>query len=217
MTEPERILVVSTQLFTQLGYFQGFSPLLDRYRDLLDARNISFRPRPEMEKDPNFKQLIPYVIFLHRNEGQPTIFQYTRSKGQGEARLHGKKSIGIGGHISTVDVGGIAHPYHEGMQRELDEEVSINTPYTTRRVGLINDDSTEVGKVHLGIVHLFTVQRPDVQPREAEMLDCGFRPIAEQLADLEGFETWSQICLRALSAILPDYFGSDCLGGGPDW
>ncbi|MGA2256039.1 MAG: hypothetical protein ABSG53_15440 [Thermoguttaceae bacterium] len=109
-----------------------------------------------MEIDPSYKQLIPYVIFMHRNVDQPAIFQYTHTKGQGEARLHGKHSVGIGGHISTFD--GIAHPYHDGMKRELEEEVSINTPYTTRRVGLINDDSTEVGSVHLGIVHLFSAQ-----------------------------------------------------------
>ena len=64
------------------------------------------------------------------------------------------------------------------MRRELEEEVSIDTPYTSRCVGLINDDQTEVGRVHLGVVHLFDVERPAVQPRESEIIECGFRPVA---------------------------------------
>ncbi len=70
--------------------------------------------------------------------------------------------------------------------------------YTDRCVGLINDDETEVGKVHLGVVHVFDVETPDVLPRETEIIDAGFRPVAELLADLEGFESWSRICLQAL-------------------
>jgi predicted NUDIX family phosphoesterase len=84
------------------------------------------------------------------------------------------------------------------MRRELEEEVAINTPYDGRIVGLINDDETEVGKVHLGVVHLFDVSQPQVAPRESEIIDAGFRPVEELLADLSRFETWSQICLKAL-------------------
>jgi predicted NUDIX family phosphoesterase len=84
------------------------------------------------------------------------------------------------------------------MRRELEEEVGIGTPYTARCVGLINDDQTEVGRVHLGVVHLFDVERPDVCPRESEIIECGFRPVTEILADMSGFETWSQICMKAL-------------------
>ena len=84
------------------------------------------------------------------------------------------------------------------MRRELDEEVSIDTPYSARCVGLINDDVSEVGRVHLGVVHMFDVERPAVHPRETEIIECGFRPVEEILADMEGFETWSQICMKAL-------------------
>ena len=84
------------------------------------------------------------------------------------------------------------------MRRELEEEVAIDTPYTARCVGLINDDQTEVGSVHLGVVHLFDVAQPDVHPRETEIIECGFRPIEAILADMTGFETWSQICMKAL-------------------
>jgi predicted NUDIX family phosphoesterase len=153
-----------------------------------------------MEQDPTFKQLIPYCLFRHRNaSGGVSLFQYTRGKGQGEARLHAKRSIGIGGHISSDDASAKS-AYEEGMRRELAEEVAIDTPYRSQMVGLINDDETEVGKVHLGVVHLFDVERPAVQPREIEIIEAGFRPVSELLADLSRFETWSQICLKALFA-----------------
>lgn len=197
----EHVLVVPTPVFHRLGHFQGFCGDVDRYlQGLLDPAHTSYRPRSEMEQDPAFKQLIPYVIFQYRGPaGQWQLFQYTRGKGQGEARLHAKRSIGVGGHISADDAAG-ASAYEEGMRRELEEEVIIDTPYTTRIAGLINDDQTEVGKVHLGVVHVVTVERPAVQPREPDILDAGFRPINELLANLDRFESWSQICLKALFA-----------------
>ena len=197
----EHILVVPTEVFHRLGYFQGFSGDTERYlRGLMDPAHTSYRPRAAMEQDPSFKQLIPYVIFRHRDAaGGVQLFQYTRGKGQGEARLHAKRSIGIGGHISADD-SAAASAYEEGMRRELEEEVAINTPYRSQMVGLINDDQTEVGKVHLGVVHLVDVERPAVQPRESEIIDAGFRPVPELLADIARFETWSQICLKALFA-----------------
>ncbi len=195
----ERVLVVPTDLLHRLGYFQGFMPGVEGYLDtLLSGQHTSYRPRGEMEIDPSFKQLIPYVIFCHRDgDGQLSVFRYTRGSGQGEQRLHRKHSVGIGGHISSDDAASIA-PYAEGMRRELQEEVIVNTPYVDRCVGLINDDETEVGKVHLGVVHIFDVQTPDVQPREREIMDAGFRPVGELLDDLDGFESWSRICLEAL-------------------
>jgi predicted NUDIX family phosphoesterase len=198
----ERVLVVPTELFHRLGYFQGFTHETERYLgELFNPDNTSYRPRADVVEDSGFKQLIPYVIFHHRDEeGRQTVFQYTRGTGQGEGRLHRKKSVGIGGHISTCDADGDGGKgsYHEGMRRELDEEVVIETPYTARCVGLINDDQTEVGQVHLGVVHRFDVERPAVRPREGEIVESGFRPVEEILADLSGFETWSEICMRAL-------------------
>lgn len=198
----ENVLVVPTKLFHSLGHFQGFCGDVDRYLEtLFHPGNILFRPRNTVEQDPGFKQLIPYVIFQHRPAGsRRTVFQYTRGSGQGEGRLHKKRSVGIGGHISTVDVeaAGTNDLYNEGMRRELDEEVSIETPYSPQCVGLINDDETEVGRVHLGVVHIFDVERPAVSPREPDILECGFRPVDELLADLPSFETWSSICLTAL-------------------
>jgi predicted NUDIX family phosphoesterase len=200
----EHVLVVPTGLFRRLGYFQGFNRDVERYLgELLSPQHTSYRPRREVEVDPSFKQLIPYVIFRHTDgRGRQTVFQYTRGTGQGEGRLHRKQSVGIGGHISAVDAGCDAgrNPYQEGMRRELEEEVAIDTPYTARCVGMINDDQTEVGSVHLGVVYIFDVERPAVRPRETEIIHSGFRPVEEILADMTGFETWSEICMRALFA-----------------
>jgi len=197
----EHVLVVPTPVFHRLGHFQGFCGETERYlRGLLDPAHTSYQPRSAMEQDPSFKQLIPYVIFRHRDaDGHVQLFQYTRGKGQGESRLHAKRSIGVGGHISADDALQTS-AYDEGMRRELEEEIIINTAYRGRMVGLINDDESEVGRVHLGVVHLLDVEQPAVEPRESEIIDAGFRPVAELLADLSRFETWSQICLKALFA-----------------
>ncbi len=202
MDATERVLVVPAELLRRLGYFQGFTGEVDRYlAEILSPEHTSYRPRSEVEIDPGFKQLIPYVIFHHRDEqGRPTVFQYTRGTGQGEGRLHKKRSVGIGGHISTIDVAGDGEgdPYQTGMRRELDEEVIVRTPYTAHCVGLINDDLTEVGRVHLGVVYRFDVERPAIEPREIDILESGFRPVDEILAELTTFETWSQLCMTAL-------------------
>lgn len=202
MDATEQVLVVPTELFRRLGYFQGFTTEISRYLpELLSPAHTSYRPRGEVEVDPSFKQLIPYVIFQHHDDsGRPTVFQYTRGTGQGEGRLHKKRSVGIGGHISTLDVGNRdgGSPYDVGMRRELDEEVAILAPYTAHCVGLINDDLTDVGRVHLGVVYRFDVERPAIEPREPDILECGFRPVEEILAELSAFETWSQLCMKAL-------------------
>jgi predicted NUDIX family phosphoesterase len=197
----ERVLVVPTELFHRLGYFQGFAAESDRYlQELLSPAHTSYRPRHEVEEDPSFKQLIPYVIFCHRDAaGQASVFQYTRGKGQGEQRLHSKRSVGIGGHISLDDEQQeLAATYNEGMRRELAEEVSIEAPYELHCVGLINDDESPVGRVHLGVVHCCDVSEPAVTPREPDIALAGFRPVSQLLEELDGFETWSQIALRAL-------------------
>jgi predicted NUDIX family phosphoesterase len=204
----ERVLVIPTSRFHALGHFQGFSTDMARYLPaLLDGDDLAYRSRGEMEHDPSFKQLIPYVVFRHVDEvGAVRVFQYLRGGGQGEARLRAKRSVGVGGHISLVDheslggADGATHHavYREGLLRELAEEVVVETPYRERLVGLINDDETPVGQVHLGVVHLCDVERPAIAPRESDILEAGFRPVGEILATLDRFESWSQIVMRAL-------------------
>lgn len=197
--EVEHILVVPTSRFHELGYFQGFCPEPEKYfTELMNREFISYRPRPEMEEDPSFKQLIPYVIFRYKGEdGVTKLFSYSRGKGNGEARLTSKWSVGIGGHISSVD-DAENNPYRDGMRRELEEEVKIDTEYTDACVGLINDDETEVGKVHLGVVHIFDVQQPLVQSAEDVICEAEFRPVDELLGMIDRFESWSQIALKGL-------------------
>lgn len=191
----EHVLVVPTVLFHDVGYFQGFSSDVGRYLEsLLDPLHTSYRPRDTVEKDPSFKQLIPYCIFRHGEN----IFHYKRGKLQGEERLHSKRSIGIGGHISTEDENSSQSAYLEGMRREIEEEVEVDTNYRQNCVGMINDDLTEVGKVHLGIVHVFDLDEPKVRPREESIIETGFAHPKELLAQRDQFESWSQICLDHL-------------------
>ena len=207
-TSDESVLVVPTALFHSLGYFQGFTSDVSRYLPaLLAPDTLSFRPRGEVETDPGFKQLIPYMIFSHTDaNGEVSLFQYVRGRGMGESRLHSKRSIGVGGHISSDDLSGeqTQDLYRVGMLRELYEEVELRSPYSECRVGLINcvglinDDETEVGKVHLGVVHHFQLEHPDMVSREPDLIESGFVPVRELPADLSGFETWSSICLTAL-------------------
>ncbi|MFC1757818.1 phosphoesterase [Planctomycetota bacterium] len=198
----EHVLVVPTEAFHQLGHFQGFSTEVDRYVDqLLVPENISYRPRDVMEEDASFKQLIPYIIFRHTDSnGSQSLFRYRRGSGNGETRLRSKLSIGIGGHISSEDSEeqGNSDPYAVGMRRELEEEVIIETAYTEYCAGMINDDETEVGKVHLGVVHVFDVETPDVRSREEEIADAGFLSIDQLRNETEQMESWSRICFDAL-------------------
>ena len=197
----EQVLVVPTRVFHALGSFQGFCTDIDRYRDvLLDATNVQFRPRGEVETDADFKQLIPYMVFCHTDSsGNVSIFQYVRGKGMGESRLHQKRSIGVGGHIAAEDQGKhSADIYREGMLRELREEVVLHTTFTERCVGLINDDSTEVGRVHLGIVHRLDVAEPNVVSNESDLIESGFMQLGELRTHREQMESWSAISLDAL-------------------
>jgi len=192
----EHVLVVPTRLFHDIGHFQGYTTDVDRYlKVLLDSGSISYRPRNEVEEDPGYKQLIPYCIF--RCNGQ--IFQYTRGTEQGEGRLHSKRSIGIGGHISAEDQTSGSNVYQVAMRREIEEEVILESAFTEKCVALINDDQTDVGRVHLGIVHIFDLEAPKVLPREKSIIKTGFEPPADLVRDRDQFETWSQICLEFLT------------------
>lgn len=200
MSEPnvsaERVLVVPGAELDRLGRFQGFSADADHYLEALFAPGLpTFRPRAEVEDDPSLKQIIPYVVF--RCEG--SVFCYTRGGSGGEARLRRRRSLGVGGHVAEDDADGrgTLDAYEMALRRELDEEVEIRSAGVMRRVGLINDDSTPVGSVHLGVVHLYELERPDVVPREAALIEPGFVPAAALRDEWDLFETWSQICIAA--------------------
>jgi predicted NUDIX family phosphoesterase len=192
----ERVLVVPAAVFHQAGAFQGFSRDVDRYLPrLLDPAHLSYRPRSEVEGDPSFKQLIPYVVLRCGEQ----VFHYTRGQRGTEARLRALRSVGVGGHISQDDSTLFGDPYRDGMLREVAEEVYLESEYTERCVGLINDDSNAVGQVHLGIVHVFELAEPRVRRREQVLTKSGFAPLAELRAQRDEFETWSQFVLDALA------------------
>lgn len=205
----ERVLVVPTEELDRLGRFQGFSGEVERYLSALLVPGCArFLPRAEAEEDPSHKQIIPYVIFRCAD----SVFCYTRGTSQGEARLHRKRSLGVGGHVEEADAEGrgTLDAYEMALLRELEEEVHVESAGRLRRVGLINDDDTPVGRVHLGVVHLFDLERPAVTPREAGLAEPGFLPIAELPALRGSFETWSQICLE--SVLLGAGSGAGSLG-----
>lgn len=191
----ERVLVVPAAVFHAVGAFQGFSPDVDRYLPrLLDAAHLSYRPRSEVETDPSFKQLIPYVVLKCGD----SVFHYARGQRGTESRLRALRSVGVGGHISQDDSNLFGDPYREGMLREVAEEVYLESAYAERCVGLINDDSNAVGQVHLGIVHVFELDEPKVRRREQILTRSGFAPLADLQRQRDEFETWSQFVLDVL-------------------
>lgn len=195
----ERVLVVPAAEFDRLGRFQGFCGEADRYLGGLLAPGVAgFRARSEVEDDPTLKQIIPYVVF--RAGGG--VFCYTRGGGGGEARLRRKRSLGVGGHVDEADAEGRGTPeaYELALRREIDEEVHVGSPGALRRVGLINDDATPVGRVHLGVVHVYDLERPAVRPREDGLAESEFVPLGRLRNEYERFESWSQVCIDAFLA-----------------
>jgi predicted NUDIX family phosphoesterase len=201
-TANEQVLVFPRSLFEQLGVFQGFNPEVQRYLPaILDPKNNSFMPRAKAETDPAFKQVIPYVIIT---DGQG-VLHYVRGKKGGEQRLVAKGSVGIGGHINDQDHTLFAfglQAFQEAVQREVCEELSIHGEFNARPVGLINDDSTEVGRVHFGVVHVMFCRPGTVHKKEQVITQMEFMPVPELKAKREQMETWSQFCIDHLDRIL---------------
>jgi len=198
----ENILVVRRPLLEELGVFQGLCFEVDRYLPMLLAReNNFFTPRGPAETNPELKQIIPYVLLVHGDR----IFHYVRGKKAGEQRLVAKGSIGIGGHMNDGDEGLFAldrDAYNAAVQREVAEEVFIETKFTNHIVALLNDDSNEVGKVHLGVVHMFRLESDAARKRESVITESGFLAISQLRARRDALETWSQFCLDGLDCLL---------------
>lgn len=195
----QMVLVFETALLDRLGRFQGASLEVDAYlKAVLDPTSTRFMHREAAEQDPRFKQLIPYVVLRHGR----TLFSYVRGKRSTESRLHARRSIGLGGHIEPADrtlFRSDETVYREAARREVEEEVELNSPYAERIVGLLNDDSTEVGRVHFGIVHLWDLAAPLVRKREGQITQAGFRPLDELRRGAEELESWSRLTLEILA------------------
>jgi len=198
----EQVLVVKRGLFDEVGAFEGFHddphPYLDAF--LAEGNNF-FLARDDAEENPSHKQIIPYAIFHHSGR----FLHYVRGGSSGEKRLATKGSIGIGGHINTTDIGatGLARDaYLAGVEREVEEELNVATAYTQHVVGLINDDSNEVGQVHLGVVHLFDLESDQVTSNEDAITELVFLTIDELRERMDRLETWSASLVDSLDQIL---------------
>ncbi len=200
MAKDEQILVVERSLIEQIGMFHGLTLTAGPYLDAIFSGMPEFKPRCEMETDPCYKQLIPYVIM--RCGGK--YLTYLRGKRAGEKRLVGNRSLGIGGHINPVDdmsLFSFRDTYLNAVKREVDEEVNVQTDYTDRIVALLNDDTNEVGQVHLGVVHLWTLASEAVTKNEQMINQLAFMDLAELQAVRGEMETWSQLCLDGLDEL----------------
>src|SRR5437764_14117616 len=204
MTNPpeENVLVIKRALFDELCSFQGLNFEPAKYlQAILSRGNNFFLSRPKAETDPTHKQIIPYVLLAHGDK----VLHYVRGKKAGEQRLVAKGSIGIGGHMNEGDESLFAldeAAYRAGVEREVAEEIAIKAKFEDRIVALLNDDSTEVGQVHLGVVHVFKLPEPKVGKREAMITSLAFLDKNELLARRDSLETWSKICLDSLERLL---------------
>lgn len=187
----EKVLVVKTEKLSE--YISGRIGLLTDIREAVLEVIINeheFIPRSDAEEDPSYKQIIPYVVLTQRGK----VFATRRLNKGGESRLHGKISIGIGGHINPVDETDRKNVLMHGLERELDEEVDIEHRGQLVPRGLINDDSNGVGAVHLGLCFTMEVEG-QVAVKETEKLTGAWMSIEELKAEYENMETWTQIAM----------------------
>lgn len=177
----------------------------ERRREIesLVRRHGFFVEREHAERTPTLKQIIPYTLFTL--DGKVLLLRRLRTGG--EARLHDKLSIGVGGHINPEDLaGGDTDPIHAGSQREIEEEIEVRGSYELRSVGFLNDDSNPVGAVHLGLVQIARVQG-SLAIRERELLEGRMvtpGEIQDLLARGENFETWSSILIEHFDELIPN-------------
>lgn len=190
----ESILVVKTEylapyIASKNGLIRGHDAEI---LDIVTARH-EFRPRPEMEEDPSYRQIIPYVVLTRGEE----VFVLRRLKKGGEARLHGLLSIGVGGHINPVDDAVRGEALMRGLRREVEEEVELERELSLTPVGVINEETNAVGSVHLGF--MFTMEvAGEVRVRETEKLEGFWVKKSELPALAEQLEGWSKIAMEAI-------------------
>ena len=190
----EQVLVVETMLLAP--YISGRRGLIQENLEavlaLVQTRH-SFLARAAAEGDPTHKQIIPYVVVRRGDQ----VFATRRLNQGGEARLHGLLSLGAGGHINPADDEGDV--LFQGLRRELEEELALTAPVGELQfLGLINDDDTEVGRVHLGLCFLLDTDG-DVSVRETEKLEGLWLPLSQLASRAGEMETWSSLLLDTLT------------------
>ena len=192
----EQILVVNRKVLfnNEENHFYGFIEKNDeKTKKIIDTfESYEVKRRGDMEEDPNYKQLIGYVLLKDEVTGE--VLVYKRLVGGGEARLHGKASVGIGGHMNEVEGKTIFEMLKINAARELNEEVGVSEEEALNNlhfIGLINDDKTEVGQVHIGVVYECKVDKNLVEVKEDDTLVIKWMSGEEAKAE-ENYETWSE-------------------------
>ena len=192
----EQILVVNRkELFNnEENHFYGYIQKNDeKTKKIIDTfESYEVKRRGDMEEDPSYKQLIGYVLLKDANTNE--VLVYKRLVGGGEARLHGKASVGIGGHMNEVEGKTIFEMLKINAARELNEEVGVSEEEALNNlhfIGLINDDKTEVGQVHVGVVYECKVDKSKVEVKEDDTLVIKWMT-ANEAKEEENYETWSE-------------------------
>lgn len=197
----EKVLCFPRKLLEELGVFQGLSLEVGKYLPVVTSSSqLVYLNRSEAEHDKAYKQLIPYVLLICNGK----VLRYRRGKGGQETRLHGLYSVGIGGHISDQDHDLFStkdQGYREGMRREILEEVAVEE-VNESAVAVINDDSTEVGYVHFGVVHITRVANENVVGHRSGILGPEFVPIPDAVKNASAYESWSRLCLENLDLLV---------------
>lgn len=185
----ENVLVVpSAELTERLR--TSFDPEHARAVIKVANTNPTFLPRSKVEQDESYKQIIPYVCIRHDN----SYILLQRTKKQSEARLHNKFSLGIGGHINEQEVaGGGKDLVAAGLARELREEISLAEGSELHLLGIIYDETTPVGRVHLGVVYEIEARTSEFTLNEPELMFGTWITVAQLIEYRERMETWSQL------------------------
>ena len=195
----ELVLVIPTaEVIADLGAGVGWLGIRDVAEHDLGAlirRSGEFRPRSVMELDETWKQVIPYPILRDGDRW----FLMRRTKAGGDARLHDKYSIGVGGHVNPDD-GGLDGDLSTALRREWEEELDVDFVPDFRFVGLLNDDTTPVGRVHVGLVYEGDAAGRAVAIRETEKLSGSFVEARDVAAVADRLETWSRLAFDFLAA-----------------
>ncbi len=189
----EQVLCVRRDDIFPDGAWHGFvTENLDRHQRVI-RENYQFKPRAEVEDDPTFQQVIPYVVFRHDHRYLLTH----RLRASSEKRLRKQYSLGVGGHINPGDLDG-GDPILDGLKREWAEEVIYDGRFEARLLGLLNEESSPVSKVHLGVVFVVDGDSPDIQIRETDKLAGELLTLDEMRIHFLEMESWSQLVYERL-------------------
>ena len=190
----EQVLCVKRDDIFPDGAWHGFvSKNLERHQAVIRERHF-FMSRAEVEDDPSYQQIIPYVVFRHADR----YFLTHRLRASSEKRLRKQYSLGVGGHINPGDLEA-GDPILDGLKREWQEEVVYEGSFEARLLGLLNDESSPVSKVHLGVVFLVDGDSPNIAIRETAKLAGEMLTLDEMRIYYLGMESWSQMVYDRLT------------------